>query len=1184
MRSATGLPHRSSACFASRRSRGGGCRMATPVAYSSRPASWQLRRKVKHYNPDAMPRIFDNIDSALLPALRETLAVSERGDFCVGYFNLRGWKLVDDLVEAWPGGEGHCCRLLIGMQRLPHDELRDALRLAHENGLVDNRMAVRLKKRLAEELRAQLAMGAPTNADEAGLRRLGVQLRARKVIVKLFLRHQLHAKLYLLFRRDPVNPATAFLGGSNLTFGGLSIQGELNVDVLDHDACEKLAAWFEDRWNDRLCLDITEELLQIIETSWARTEAVPPYLIYLKMAYHLSQEARAGLAEFRIPKDFGNRLLDFQTAAVKIAANHLNRRDGVLLGDVVGLGKTLMATALARIFEDDLGLETLILCPKNLVSMWQDYRDRYRLRGRVLSITRVVNELPNLRRFRLVLIDESHNLRNRDGKRYRAIQEYIRENASKVVLLSATPYNKTYLDLSNQLRLFVAGDAQLSIRPEALLRTLTEGEFIRRHQCAPNTLAAFEKSELAEDWRELMRLYLVRRTRTFIQANYAKTDPASQRAYMSFEDGSRAYFPARVPRTLRFQIEEEDPEDIYARLFSDPVVDTVNSLTLPRYGLGNYIAGRPEKPPTAQEAKVVADLSRAGRRLMGFCRTNLFKRLESSGHAFLISLERHILRNFVFLHALENGLPVPIGTQDSAALDTRVYDGEANASTTDRLFAEEDDDDGEAPAENPAGLRTERQFRERAAKVYDIYEQEERHRFKWLRAELFAPALAADLLADSDGLLEILRGCGDWRPKRDRKLAALLDLVARQHPGEKVLLFSQFADTVTYLERELLAGGVQALAGVTGASDDPTQLAWRFSPVSNDKHQQLASEAELRVLLATDVLSEGQNLQDAGIVVSYDLPWAIIRLIQRVGRVDRIGQKAEEILCYSFLPADGIERIIRLRSRVRQRLRQNAEVVGTDEAFFDDDRNDQVLIDLYNEKAGILDADADADVDLGSYAYQIWKNALDEDPSLEHQVVGLPNVVYSTRPYEEAAVAPPGVLVYLRTPHETDALGWVAEDGSNVTHSQLAVLQAAACRPDTPALPRRADHHALVEKGVDLLVEEEHFTGGQLGRPSGARFRTYERLKGYAAQIEGTLFDLRDLHRAIDEIYLYPLRSTAAEALNRQLRAGIPDADLADLVVSLREEGRLCIVTDASPKGEPQIICSLGLASPEGSV
>ena len=145
--------------------------------------------------------------------------------------------------------------------------------------------------------------------------------------------------------------------------------------------------WFEDRWNDRWCHRYLKELIEIIEESWARETMVPPYHIYLKIAYHLSQEARTGLTEFRIPSDFANKLFEFQMAAVKIAAHHLNKRGGILIGDVVGLGKTLMATAVARIFEDDYDLETLVICPKNLVSMWEDYRMQYRLRGKVLSLS-----------------------------------------------------------------------------------------------------------------------------------------------------------------------------------------------------------------------------------------------------------------------------------------------------------------------------------------------------------------------------------------------------------------------------------------------------------------------------------------------------------------------------------------------------------------------------------------------------------------------------------------------------------------------------------------------------------------------------------------------------------------------------------------------------------------------------
>jgi superfamily II DNA or RNA helicase len=1157
-----------------------------------------------------MPRIFDNIETDLLPALEQTLLVSDRADFCVGYFNLRGWKAIDRFIEKWSGGEGAQCRLLVGMQRLAQDELRLAYSLLPKEDQISQQAAIRFKRKLAEEFRSQLTFGAPTDDDEAGLRRLSAQLKADKVVVKLFLRHTLHAKLYLCFRPDPNNPITGFLGSSNLTLAGLSNQGELNVDVLDHDATAKLEQWFNDRWGDRWCVDITKELIQVIDESWARPECPPPYQIYVKMAYHLAEEARAGLSEFSIPPDMRDTLLEFQSAAVRIAARHLEKRGGVILGDVVGLGKTLMATALARVFQDPpRSLETLILCPKNLVGMWEDYAHRYRLIAKVVSITQAQNSLPDLRRYRVVIIDESHNLRNREGRRWAAVRDYLARNASKCILLSATPYNKAYLDLANQLRLFMNADDVVGIRPEEYLRRDCDGradEFTRRHQCAVNCLSAFEKSEHADDWRELMRLFMVRRTRTFVERNYAFTEcPAcaavllptqekclkcgrakvkEDRRFLVLEGGSRFHFPKRQPKTLTFRIRDSDPNDQYARLYSDRVVDTVRLLHLPRYGLANYLKPPLDLAPSQSEAEVMDNLSRAGKRLIGFCRTNLFKRLESSGHAFLLSVRRHILRNYIFLHALDKGLPLPIGTQDSALFDTRTEDHDSDSA----LFGTDESTAAE-PTEITAKSLAD--FAKAGAVGYETLREEHARNFEWLRPDVFVEDLAEHLQQDAQRLFSILEIAGQWQPDEDHKLAELQKLLTKRHPGQKVLVFSQFADTVAYLADQLQARGLKQMAGVTGDTEEPSEYARRFSPDSNKARDRgspnyVSPGEELRVLVATDVLSEGQNLQDAAIVVNFDLPWAIIRLIQRAGRVDRIGQKAEEILCYSFVPADGVERLIRLRSRVRQRLHENAEVVGTDETFFEDDKLDTVIRDLFTEKSGILDDPADDEVDLASLAYQIWKNACDTDSSLKKTIPDLPGVVFSTKalsaiPAKPAGAAGPqptsGVMVYVRTADGNDALAWVDEEGCTVTESQHEILRAAACEPFTPTLVRLTNHHPLVQKAISGIQTEQITTGGQLGKPSSARRRVYERLKDYAVHVKDSLFDIKPLHQAIDEIYESPLTEAARDLLNRELRAGVSDEKLVALVLSLHEEDRLCVPKDDVEAREPKIICSLGI-------
>jgi superfamily II DNA or RNA helicase len=1113
-----------------------------------------------------MPQIFDNIENHLVEGLNYTLDVSHKADFCVGYFNLRGWKQVAHHIDNWNGGENNSCRILVGMQKPPIEIIKEYFSKT-EIGGIDNQTAANIRKKLAQEFKEQLTIGIPTDDDEKGLRKLSEQLKAKKVIVKLYLRYPLHAKLYLCFREDKINPIIGYLGSSNLTLSGLSLQGELNVDILDRDASNKLSKWFNDRWDDKFCIDISDELAEIIDNSWATDKLIHPYHIYLKIAYHLSREARAGLSEFKVSKVFEKQLLDFQLKAVLVAAQHLNKRGGVIIGDVVGLGKTITATALAKMFEDDYLLETLIICPKNLVKMWEDYRHKYQLRAKIISITQAQTVLPNERRYRVVVIDESHNLRNREGKRYKAIQEYIQLNDSKVILLSATPYNKSYLDLSNQLRLFIPDEKDLGISPEHFIESIGgKVQFIAKYQTPIRSLPAFEKSEFADDWRELMRLYLVRRTRSFIKAYYTQYDEARNRKYLTFADGTKSYFPDRIPKKVEYHFDANDPKDQYAKLYADDVVLIINNLNLPRYGLGQdqYINQKPIVKATKEELVIMQNLGRAGARLKGFARTNLFKRLESSGYSFLLSISRHILRNYIFIYAIENNLPFPIGKQDANMLDDFLEDEDIDNTISEldkiNLFLKED------------------AYLNQAQKVYDLFANTYKNRFDWISSQLFSNNLKNILINDSRDLLKILEMGKNWCADDDRQLNALFDLVNKTHISEKVLIFTQFADTARYITKELTKKGVKNIDCVTGDNEDPTSFAYRFSPESNDKRKEVKPENEIRVLITTDVLSEGQNLQDAHVILNYDLPWAIIRLIQRAGRVDRIGQKADKIFCYSFLPEEGIERIIRLRSRLKNRLEQSDEVIGSpDEVFFDNQKIRSQLEGLYSEQSGILDEEEDGEVDLASFAYQIWKNAIDVDPKLINLIQEMPNVVYATKQNSDKPENE-GAIVYSRTADDNDVLVWINKNNEIITQSQLTILKAVHCNSETTPLYRLPEHHKLVEKGLDFIKDIEISAGGQLGKQSSVRYRIYMHLTRYYEEFKNTLFVTDALKRAIDDIYKFPLKEVAKEIIGRQLKSGATDDSLANLVTTLREEDKLCIISSGDEEHrEPQIICSMGL-------
>jgi hypothetical protein len=459
------------------------------------------------------------------------------------------------------------------------------------------------------------------------------------------------------------------------------------------------------------------------------------------------------------------------------------------------------------------------------------------------------------------------------------------------------------------------------------------------------------------------------------------------------------------------------------------------------------------------------------------------------------------------------------------------------------------------------------------AKKYYQTLANQKQKYEWIRSALFNQTFKKDLETDTAELLKILEKGKSWDEAKDRQLNALYELATKKYPNEKIIVFTQYSDTALYLYHSLKKRGLADIECATGSSEDPTDMAYRFSPASNREHLGNKTIKEIRVLISTDVLSEGQNLQDCHIVVNYDLPWAIIRLIQRAGRVDRIGQKSDTIWCYSFLPEDGLETILDLRGRLQKRIKENAETVGSDEVFFDGDPVN--IKDLYNEKAGILDDEDENEVDLASSCYQIWKNGVDAHPELKTKIPALPDVVYATK---KAGENESGAIVYAKTADDNDCLTWINEKGEIVTQSQFEILKAVKCEMNEPPLPRSESHHGLVKKAVEYLNDAAGKLGGQLGRTTGARYRAYMRLDAWLKHNKDSLFDTDEIKRTHEDLYNYPLRDYAKEVINRELKSGVADEQLIELLTGLREKSELSIKDEEEDAiREPRIICSMGL-------
>lgn len=1155
-------------------------------------------------------------DPTLLARLKEMLGSSARADIAVGYFFIGGFGAVADDLERLDK-----VRILVG--RTDRQVLEEvALGLQQNQALraqLDADALVRRSQRvqIAQESVARVAEGVAVlpqdRSTEAAVSRLRDLVALGKVEVRSYLRSPLHAKAYLCWYDSHAEPGAAVVGSSNLTLAGFAGNTELNVRVTGDAEMEALRGWFEALWQDSE--DISDALVTELERSWALAKT-PPYHVYLKALYELYYTDVGGGQLTVPPRD--RELANFQLDAVRRGLSMIEAYGGCYVGDVVGLGKTFVGAELLRQLRVSYPNEgpPLILCPARLKPMWEVFNERFGLGAEVVSHSMIAppaeadfdEELGRYvdvaqpgqgivleQRYRNrgpVLVDEAHNFRN-INQRSRGLTSYLESGDHKVILLSATPQNLGPMDIYRQLRLFLHDTEHgLNIEPVGLESYFHNAQlwlaYQAEHENYEAEFGAWQASRSTgtpplppdkpnvpkADIGQVLMPVFIRRRRKDIRDLYGDS---------ALVDGKPVRFPEPVLDNVAYRLDK-----VYAK--AGPFEELQASLSehkAARYRATEYIRESAEKKPEYR------DLFRAGDRIARLMGVLLLKRLESSIEAFRSTLGSLITSNRNFREALGSGF-VPIGSTATRMLAGQSFD-------VDDLLEV---------------LKQEERRRQQAGTQRDklVHEAADFEIDRWTR----------DLDADHDVLMDILRRVEDIGPEDDDKLRALRDFLARPDvKAGKVLVFSEAETTVEYLYRELNPDGRdQSIARLTGStSQDAERIVKRFSPTWNLGARESLPGPEIRVLLATDVVSEGQNLQDCACVLNYDLHWNPVRLIQRFGRVDRIGTEHEVINLHNMWPDVAVDEELALTERLHRRIQSFHDLIGLDSRLLSDAErlNASAMYRIYDGKTLPELDDGLDEVAANQRAITLLQRIQEDDPDLWKTVIGLPDGIRSALSVRTEQPAPTnddyaqnvlqieGSQAPLITPTTMATVSSPFDDprqgetlvllsaggvrgcyavGSNLEPRAISPAQliaAAECSPDTPAQSLPKDTNERVMAAFEAFNTDFQRRLGRARRPRDTRARRYvSRHLGIAMREAHEEAGLLSRIGVLRQIFLGELSPQVESALGEIRNLRLEGSVLLTRLEALRERYRLNPPddTDRSQTVEPQVIrivCSDGI-------
>lgn len=832
---------------------------------------------------------------------------------------------------------------------------------------------------------------------------LAQKLSEKKIEIRIYTKELFHAKVYSIKKNK--GEQIIFVGSSNISISGFVTNTEVNIRLTDKKQVEKLDKWFDEKWKLSKDCDFTVLAAQALKKSWALNEEVTPFRIYLRILhdiFSLDEDREKEKIEFNedVPK-----LYSFQKDAVIDAYRRLKKYGGVFLADVPGLGKTYMGSALLAHLQEE-GERAIVICSPKIKEQWEQVLDDYNVNAKVISrdynkIAEIINDDKMMQR-QVVLIDEAHHFRNPETISYKDLQ--IICEGKKVILVGATPQNLKIQDIYHQLKLFHPQEmtGTLRIDPPELKKFFDKADEERKQ------LDSDGKTNIPDRSENLFQQLLVRRTRKNIIEEYGKENLPP--------------FPKRCgPYRIDYNIDDVYPGGMYNSLDSK-----IQELSFARYDIGSFI--NPDEFTEDEKQR----LTIAGRNLRSIVRMILFKLLESSVVALRESLGLMMRSHELFLRGLDEG---------------KVLAGDAADKAYLQLKNDIDIEDIDIPEE-----------------AYDA---------KRFEIEKLKIAIQDDL-ARLKPMHEMVRSI---TIEEDDKLQTLIKRIKGEYSqsswdadgkekceGKKILIFTQFAKTAQYIGEELKKH-FKHVEYVSGDSKGVLEKAALFSPKTESNRKYLkkrgvevTAENEIDVLVSTEILGEGMNLQDGQVVINYELHWNPVRIIQRVGRIDRIGSTNDKIWVYNFFPQLEADLRIGIKEKIERRIQEIQTRFGGDDKVISQDEKlvDKKFYEMYSEDAHALE---DQRVESVSQKQKInWKKLKEKYPEEYTKALALPNMANCGLPGGKK-----GIVVYCRA-DDIYKLYLSGKDGDIIDENDWQILSLLECDINVSATSIYENHHNTTEK------------------------------------------------------------------------------------------------------------------------